>query len=88
VGNAFNDHGLAWRKSSASNQGNCVEVAGAFESTDSDSAMGRILIRDTKDRGGAVLSFTISEWSAFLLGVHRGEFGVEQLLPAAEPRHR
>src|SRR5690242_5195529 len=49
---------LAWRKSSASAQGNCVEVA-----VDGD----RVLLRDTKDQGaGAVLTFTEAEWQAFL----------------------
>lgn len=56
----------AWRKSSASGSGNCVEVA--FD-------QGKILVRDSKAGGaGAVLSFTADEWSAFLIGVHAGEF--------------
>lgn len=61
---------LAWRKSSASATGNCVEVAARGDS---------ILVRDTKDRGGAVLAFTASEWQAFLTGVGAGEFTVDTL---------
>jgi hypothetical protein len=56
---------LRWRKSSASATGNCVEVAVAGES---------VLVRDTKDRGGAVLAFTEAEWEAFLVGMNAGEF--------------
>ncbi len=47
-----------WRTSSytGSGGGNCVE-AGALR--------GAILVRDTKDRGGPVLSFGQSAWRAF-----------------------
>ena len=62
---------LAWRKSSASAQGNCVEVA-----VDGD----RVLLRDTKDQGaGAVLTFTEAEWQAFLTGVDAREFTLEAM---------
>ncbi len=46
-----------WRKSSysGSNGGECVEVATA----------GAVLIRDTADRGGPVLTFTAKAWRAF-----------------------
>ena len=48
---------VSWRTSSysGSNGGQCVEVA----------ASGRILVRDTKDRAGAVLAFTPDAWRAF-----------------------
>jgi hypothetical protein len=51
----------AWRKSSYSggNGGECVEVA----------ASGRVLVRDTKDRAGAVLTFTPEAWRAFAAGI-------------------
>ena len=46
-----------WRKSSYSgdNGGECVEVATA----------GPVLVRDTADRGGLVLTFTAGAWRAF-----------------------
>jgi Domain of unknown function (DUF397) len=48
----------AWRKSSYSGNGgqDCVEVAGA----------GTVLVRDTVNREGAMLSVTADAWSAFL----------------------
>jgi hypothetical protein len=47
-----------WRKSSYSgtNGGDCVEAA--------DEA-GRILVRDTTDRGGALLSISPDAWHRF-----------------------
>ena len=56
---------IAWRKSAASVQGNCVEVA-----RDSD----QVLVRDSKDPCGPVLAFNQSEWAAFTAGVKAGEF--------------
>ncbi|MEX5632617.1 DUF397 domain-containing protein [Parafrankia sp. FMc2] len=58
----------AWYKSSASGKENCVEVArrSAF-----------VLVRDSKNRDGAVLRFTAQEWVAFLEGVRGGEFDLE-----------
>lgn len=49
-----------WRKSSHSgpNGGDCVEVSGALP--------GIVAVRDSKNPGGAVLAFTLGEWSAFL----------------------
>jgi hypothetical protein len=49
-----------WRTSirSSSNGGNCVEVA--------DNLPGRVLVRDTKDRDGATLTFTPEAWRAFV----------------------
>ena len=46
-----------WRKSSYSgpNGGECVEVATAAA----------VLVRDTADRDGAVLTFTAEAWRAF-----------------------
>ncbi|HYT09831.1 MAG TPA: DUF397 domain-containing protein [Mycobacteriales bacterium] len=55
-----------FRKSSFSApDAGCVEVG---------VSSGRILVRDTKDRGGAVLAFTEYEWNAFVRGVQAGEF--------------
>ena len=46
-----------WRKSSYSgpNGGECVEVA----------TTGAVLVRDTADRDGVVLTFTAEAWRAF-----------------------
>jgi hypothetical protein len=60
--------GAEWRKSMRSAQGDCVEVSYRADE-------GAILVRDTKAEGsGPILTFTRSEWSAFLAGVHDGEF--------------
>jgi len=62
---------LAWRKSSASGAGNCVEVA-------VDGPM--VLVRDTKENEtGAVLTFTEAEWEAFLSGVEAREFTLKAM---------
>ena len=52
-----------WRKStrSSSNQGDCVEVA--------ENLPGRVLVRDSKDRPGPVLSFGPVAWRAFVRDV-------------------
>ncbi|HEX4091878.1 MAG TPA: DUF397 domain-containing protein [Trebonia sp.] len=56
----------AWRKSSASGgTGDCVEVAFAEEG---------VLVRHSRNPSGPVLSFTHSEWKAFLAGASNGEF--------------
>jgi hypothetical protein len=49
---------LNWRMPSYSGNGggNCVEVA------DTGS---RVVVRDTKDRGGGALAFTADAWQAF-----------------------
>ena len=48
-----------WRKSSYSGNGggNCVEVGQA----------GRVLVRDTQDRTGPVLTFSADAWRRFAL---------------------
>jgi Domain of unknown function (DUF397) len=52
---------VTWRTSSysGSNGGQCVEVA----------ASGRVLVRDTKDRAGAMLTFTPEAWRVFAVGI-------------------
>lgn len=57
--------GAVWHKS-ARNGGDCVEVA--------MNLPGIVAVRDTKDRDGAALVFTHSEWEAFVAGVRDGEF--------------
>ncbi|HUZ22331.1 MAG TPA: DUF397 domain-containing protein [Streptosporangiaceae bacterium] len=63
---------LRWRKSSFSGNGggNCVEVGQAADGT--------ILVRDTKDRGGAAHRYTPAEWRAFVAGVRNGEFDLDE----------
>lgn len=56
---------LIWWKSSYSNNTACVEVA---------RERGLVFVRDTKDRSGPVLRFSVEEWNAFLGGVRDGEF--------------
>lgn len=48
-----------WRKSSRSNSNGseCVEVA--------DNLPGRVLVRDSKDPAGPVLTFTSATWHRF-----------------------
>jgi hypothetical protein len=54
-----------WRKSMASGTGNCVEVS---------FAAGAVLMRHSLNPKGPMLSFSHSEWEAFLTGVRDGEF--------------
>jgi hypothetical protein len=58
----------AWKKSSYSGNsgGDCVEVA--------SGAPDVVPVRDSKDRSGPVLMFSVDAWSAFLVGVTSGEF--------------
>ena len=56
-----------WRKSSRSHTNGCVEVA---------HADGRVVVRDSKDPTGPVLTFNATEWQAFLDGVRNDEFDV------------
>ncbi|HEY2507052.1 MAG TPA: DUF397 domain-containing protein [Streptosporangiaceae bacterium] len=56
-----------WFKSSYSANGStCVEVA--------TNLPGIVAVRDSKDRDGAVLTFTPDEWIAFVNGARSGEF--------------
>ncbi|MFG1928321.1 DUF397 domain-containing protein [Cryptosporangium sp. NPDC048952] len=56
---------VAWRKSSASNLGNCVEVTTA-------PVNGVIGVRDTKDRDGVILAFSVPVWGDFLADAKMG----------------
>lgn len=48
-----------WRKSTRSTaQGNCIEVA--------DNIPGTVLVRDSKDHTGLVLTFGPGAWAAFV----------------------
>ncbi|MFG1802122.1 DUF397 domain-containing protein [Micromonospora carbonacea] len=52
--------GARWRTAtrSSNNGGDCVEVAGNLP--------GRVLVRDSKDRDGGILSFDPAAWRAFV----------------------
>ncbi len=58
--------GVRWRTSSRSNGngGACVEVA--------DNLPGVVLVRDSKDRSGPVLSFVPATWRSFVTAVRDG----------------
>jgi hypothetical protein len=57
---------LRWVKSTHSGGSDqCVEVARLRD---------RVLVRDSKDPAGPVLTFNPGEWRAFLAGVNAGEF--------------
>jgi hypothetical protein len=57
----------AFRKSAHSGASNpaCVQVG---------FVVAEVLVGDTKNPGGPVLSFTTDEWNAFTAGVKDGEF--------------
>jgi hypothetical protein len=58
---------LVWKKSTASGDGGCVEVARAGE---------MLLVRDSKNPSGSILIFSQVEWDAFLAGARTGEFEI------------
>ncbi|MGC4857475.1 DUF397 domain-containing protein [Micromonospora sp. DT4] len=63
-----------WRKASRSDQGNCVEIAQADDST--------VGVRDSKDSTGPMLEFTATVWAAFSNGL-RARTGDGRLPPRA-----
>ena len=58
-----------WRKSTRSDEGNCVEVS----PSDSGTHAG---VRDTKDLGGPVLEFGRDAWNCFVDEIRAGRFDV------------
>lgn len=56
---------VLWRKSTASGEEGCVEVAFVDQS---------VLVRQSRDPAGPALTFSLAEWLAFLAGVRNGEF--------------
>lgn len=57
-----------WRKSSASLDSGCVEVACVGEG---------VFVRHSRSPDGPKLCFSRREWKAFLVGVRRGEFDLD-----------
>ena len=70
---------ITWRKSSLSGGGStdCVEVAFAQED---------VLVRHSRNPDGPVLSFTRSEWVAFLAGTRNGEFDLPDAATPQQPQ--
>jgi hypothetical protein len=58
-----------WRKSTLSAASDCVEVAVVDE---------QVAVRDSKHKDGAILLFTPLEWKAFIGGVRKGEFDLNE----------
>lgn len=54
-----------WRTALACNGGECIRVA---------SKGNRILIGDSKNPDGPVLSYSRAEWRTFVGGIHQGDF--------------
>lgn len=60
----FEESRVTWRKSTASTNSGCVELAVADES---------VLIRDSVNPGGPVLRVSTAAWSAFLTSLAGGD---------------
>jgi predicted secreted Zn-dependent protease len=56
---------LSWRIARSCDGGNCVQVAPRGD---------MVVIGDTKNPDSAPLTYTRSEWQAFVEGVRRGDF--------------
>jgi hypothetical protein len=63
----FDEPCIAWRKSTASAPSNCVEVA---------VADGSVLVRDSANPDGVVLSLSPAAWSAFLAHARSKDLGL------------
>jgi len=61
----LSDDSPAWRVAKTCQGGSCVRVA---------RTGGVILIGDTKNPDGDVLTYTMSEWQEFVAGVKQGDF--------------
>jgi Domain of unknown function (DUF397) len=61
----LDDDAPAWRVARSCQGGSCVRVARTGEA---------ILMGDTKNPDGDVLTYTVSEWQDFVMGVKRGDF--------------
>lgn len=57
---------LGWRKSTRCSSNGCVETSVAADA---------YLVRDSKEIGGAILSFGSAQWMDFISAVKCGEFG-------------
>jgi hypothetical protein len=61
---------VAWRVSTrtGSGSGNCVEAGPLLDGS------GRVAVRHSRQRDGAVIVYTPAEWAAFVGGIKDGEF--------------
>jgi hypothetical protein len=59
-------HYTGWRKSTRSDDGNCVEMARADDGT--------VGLRDSKDTAGPVLEFSPAAWRKFTDDIQAGTF--------------
>ena len=59
---------LEWRVSSRCNNGSCVEIARL--------PGGGVGMRDSKDKSGPVLEFTVAEFRDFIDGIKDGSLGL------------
>jgi hypothetical protein len=57
----------AWRKSTFSTQGECVEVRRSPDV---------VQVRNSRSPEGPILEFTTAEWRAFLKGIVAGDFSL------------
>jgi Domain of unknown function (DUF397) len=65
-GTTVQQNELTWRKSTRSGAaGHCVEIA---------ETSAAVLVRDSKDETGPVLTFGNPDWTRFVAGVRNGEF--------------
>jgi hypothetical protein len=63
---AWVSHGdITWRTALSCNGGTCIKVAASGES---------ILIADSKEPDGPILTYTPAEWREFLAGAKNGDF--------------
>jgi len=60
---------IKWSKSPASGESGCVEVAFVNDA---------VLLRQSKDPAGPILTFTRLEWTAFLSGARDGAFDLHR----------
>jgi Domain of unknown function (DUF397) len=65
----FDEPCIAWRKSTASNSGDCVQVA---------VVDGSVLIRDSANPNGVVLRLLPAAWSAFMARARGEDFGLRR----------
>lgn len=59
---------LEWQVASRCNNGSCVEIA--------KLPGGGVGMRDSKDKGGPILEFSVTEFRAFIDGIKDGSLGL------------